>query len=226
MNEGNGLRDVHRRSLRTHAHELIALGYQELHAGDYTNSEEPEITGELVRAMREVQERESAPAWAVYYTIHDDPPLNVPDKRGRKRPRVDIEFERIARGSRLRFRCEAKRLRRNRDVRQYLGEDGLGCFTSVNYPLTHREAGMRGFVQSDGEIAWAARIETALRQAPDTYGIAGNDVWEKNQITLQLSYTYRSRHYCPEFPSPAQQTMMAKVQPIVTRCRGVSTSGV
>jgi hypothetical protein len=146
--------------------------------------------------MREVLERESAPAWAVYYTIHDDPPLNVPGKRGKQRPRVDVEFESIARGRRLRLRFEAKRLRRNRDVRQYLGEDGLGCFTSGKYPLTHPEAGMLGYVQSDGETAWATRIETVLRQAPDLYYIAGNNMWEKNQITPQLLYTYRSQHYC------------------------------
>ena len=172
------------------------MGYQELHTEKYTSSEEPEITGELVRAMRKVQEQESAPEWATHYTIHDDPPLNVPGKRGKKRPRVDIEFERVTRGSRPRLRFEAKRLRGNRDVRQYLGEDGLGCFTSGKYPLTHPEAGMLGYVQNDSETAWAARIETALRQAPDVYYIAGNNVWEKHQITPQLLYTYCSRHHC------------------------------
>lgn len=55
---------------------------------------------------------------------------------------------------------------------------------------------MLGYVQSDGETAWAARIETALRQAPDIYYIAGNNMWEKNQITPQLLYTYHSRHHC------------------------------
>jgi hypothetical protein len=184
------------RSLRTHAHELIALGYQELRAGDYTSSEEPEITGELVRAMREVQEQESAPAWAVYYTIHDDPPLTVPGKQGKKRPRVDIEFERVLRGRRPRLRFEAKRLRNNRDMGQYLGEDGLGCFTSGKYPLTHPEAGMLGYVQSDSETAWAVKIETALRQAPTTYCIAGEEGWEKQQITPRLPYTYHSKHHC------------------------------
>jgi hypothetical protein len=56
MKDGNGRRNTYLRSLRTHAHELIALGYQELHTENYTSSEEPEITGELVRAMRQVQE--------------------------------------------------------------------------------------------------------------------------------------------------------------------------
>jgi hypothetical protein len=46
------MRVTYRASLRRHAHELIALGYRELHAEDFERSEEPEITGELVRAMR------------------------------------------------------------------------------------------------------------------------------------------------------------------------------
>lgn len=196
MNDGGGLRDAYRRSLRTHAHELIAMGYREIRAEEFVNSQEPEITGELVRAMRELQERESAPPWVAYYTIHDDPPLNVPGMRGKKRPRVDIEFERVIPGMRPRLRFEAKRLRRNRDVGQYLGKDGLGCFTSGKYPLTHPEAGMLGYVQSDDETTWAAKIETTLRQAPDSYSIDGNELWKQCQIAPQLAYTYRSRHHC------------------------------
>jgi hypothetical protein len=196
MGEGKGLRDTYRRSLRTHAHTLIAMGYQELHAADFAISQEPEITGELVRAMREIQEQGSAPAWVAYYAIHDDPPLNVPGKQGKRRPRVDIEFERITRGMRPRLRFEAKRLRRNRDVEQYLGEDGLGCFTSGKYPLTHPEAGMLGYVQSDDETTWAAKIEMALTRTPDTYCIVDNALWDGYQITPQLVYTYRSRHHC------------------------------
>src|SRR5262245_62168224 len=169
MGEGRGLRDTYRRSLRTHAHTLIAMGYQELHAQDLVNSQEPEITGELVRAMREIQERAAAPPWVVYYTIHDDPPLNVPGKRGAKRPRVDIEFERVTRGTRPRLRFEAKRLGRNHGIGQYLGEDGLGCFISGRYPLTHPEAGMLGYVQSNDETTWAAKIAMALTRAPDAY---------------------------------------------------------
>jgi hypothetical protein len=34
MDNGKTRRDVYRRSLRTHAHQLISMGYQELNAGD------------------------------------------------------------------------------------------------------------------------------------------------------------------------------------------------
>ena len=198
MGDARRLPNVYQRSLRTHAHELIAMGYQELQATHFASSQEPEITGELVRAMREILERMSAPDWTVYYTIHDDPPLNVPGQRGKKRPRVDIEFERVIRGLRPCLRFEAKRLGKNHGTRRYLGEDGLGCFTSGKYPLTHPEAGMLGYVQSQNEAAWAAKIEATLRQAPDAYRIADNELWEQHHITPHLVYTYRSKHHGPD----------------------------
>jgi hypothetical protein len=58
------------------------MGYQALCAADFENSQEPEITGELVRAMRESLERDTAPPWAEYYAIHDDPALNVQEDEG------------------------------------------------------------------------------------------------------------------------------------------------
>ncbi len=204
MSDGSELRDTYLRSLRKHAHELIAMGYHELSAEDYANSEEPTITGEMVRVMREILERESSPPWVEHYAIHDDPPLNVPDKQGKRRPRVDIEFERVNRGLRPRLRFEAKRLGKNHRVGLYLGDDGLGCFTSGRYPLTHPEAGMLGYVQSDDEASWAAKIEAALRRTPARYSTTGDNVWDQNQITPQLVYTYRSRHHCQAWEEELQ----------------------
>jgi hypothetical protein len=196
MDDQGRMRVAYWASLRKHAHELIAMGYQELHAADFENSQEPDITGELVRAMREILERETAPDWAEYYAIPEDPPLNVPSKQGTSRPRVDIEFERVKRGKRPRLRFEAKRLGRRHGVTTYLGVDGLGCFTSGKYPLTHPEAGMLGYVQSHGEVTWAARIEAALKQAPDTYAVVGDERGTLHPITPHLSHTYRSKHHC------------------------------
>jgi hypothetical protein len=197
MDDENWLRNVYQSSLMTHSHELIVMGYQELHAEDFAHFQEPEITGELVRAMRGALERASAPDWVVYYTILDDPPLNVPGKKGKRRPRVDIEFERVTRGVRPRLRFEAKRLGRNHGVKPYLGKDGLGCFTSGKYPLTHPEAGMLGYIQSGDEAAWAAKIEAALRKDPAAYCVANGVLWEHHHIASRLAYTYRSKHHCP-----------------------------
>jgi len=187
---------TYRAMLRRHAHELIAMGYQALCAEDFTCSQEPEITGELVRAMRQALEKDTAPPWATYYAIHDDPPLSVPGRRGKARPRVDIEFERITHGIRPRLRFEAKRLGRNHGVRKYLGREGLGCFTSGQYPLTHPEAGMLGYVQNRNEMLWASKIAVELRQKPEAYGVVGDVLWEQHYITTQLTHIYHSKHSC------------------------------
>jgi hypothetical protein len=138
------------------------------------------------------------------YSIHDDPPLNVSDRQGTRRPRVDIEFERVNRGPRPRLRFEAKRLGIRHPTGPYLGNDGLGCFTSGKYPLTHPEAGMLGYVQSGGETSWAANLESALRQTPARYSTTEEKAWEPFPITSALLHTYRSRHHC--------QTMAEELQ--------------
>jgi hypothetical protein len=87
-------------------------------------------------------------------------------------------------------------LGRNHGVKKYLGAEGLGCFTSGKYPLTHPEAGMLGYVQSRNEAVWASKIAAALNQKPDTYYAIGDILWAQHRITPQLTYTYHSKHYC------------------------------
>jgi hypothetical protein len=88
---------------------------------------------------------------------------------------------------RPRLRFEAKRLRRNRDVVQYLGEDGLGCFTSGKYPLTLPEAGMLGYVQNSNETTWAAKIAMALTRTPDAYHISAPRPWPLALLSVSPS---------------------------------------
>ncbi len=188
--------NVYRRSLRKHSHDLIALGYQELRTEDFMSSEEPDITRRLVRVMREITERDSSPSWVALYSIQPESTLDVPGKPAKELPRVDIEVECHVRGVRPRFCFEAKRLGKNHTVGLYLGEDGLGCFTSGKYPLTHPEAGMLGYVQSQDEAAWAEKMRKALKRYPTRYSVANNGQWEQSSITSQLEYTYCSKHSC------------------------------
>jgi hypothetical protein len=146
--------------------------------------------------MRAALEKDTAPPWAEHYAIHDDPALNVPGRRGKARPRVDIEFERITHGIRPRLRFEAKRLGKNYGVTKYLGAEGLGCFTSGKYPLTHPEAGMLGYVQNRDEAVWAAKIEAVLSQKPETYCAVGGIRWGYHSITPRLAHTYHCKHHC------------------------------
>ena len=55
---------------------LIIAGHKRLteKAADYSNEEEPNITGELVHYTREYIEAPDACEWAYRYAVHDDPP--------------------------------------------------------------------------------------------------------------------------------------------------------
>jgi len=189
------IRSAYVMALRVHAHELIALGYKQMDSPRYARWEEPAITGELIRIMKELIESDDAPDWAVYYAIADDPPLNVNGKLGKSRPRVDIEFEKTGvRGARPRLRFEAKRLGTTpgHTVAAYLGVDGMGCFISGKYPLTHDEAGMLGYVQSGAGNEWSDQIKKALVKKGDKYGTAAPPY--RRQKVCKLKHTYVSHH--------------------------------
>lgn len=196
MADTTDIRAAYAAALRFHAHELIALGYERMDNPSYVKWEEPAITGELIRVMRELLESDEVPDWAVYYSIADDPPLNVAGKLGKSRPRVDIEFERSGvRGLRPRLRFEAKRLGKTsgHTVSAYLGADGMGCFISGKYPLTHDEAGMLGYLQSGSEKDWSDQIEGALSENADKYCVAPEPYHQQKICTLE--HTYVSHHY-------------------------------
>jgi len=196
MTNSPDLRASYVTALRFHAHELIAMGYKQMHGPDYIKWEEPAITGELIRFMREILESYDAPAWAGLYSIPEDTSLNVPGKYGKHRSRVDIEFERTGvRGPRPRLRFEAKRLCTNpkHTVGTYLGVDGMGCFISGKYPIAFGEAGMLGYVQSGNEKDWSNKIEKALANKGKEYSIAPPPFHQ--QRICSLDHTYVSRHY-------------------------------
>jgi hypothetical protein len=191
-------------ALREHAHWLIAEGYERMDKAAFAQAQEPAITGELVREMRSFLESGSgAPTWVSFFSIHDDPPLNVGGRLGRSRPRVDIEFERIAAGKRPRLRFEAKRLRSatRHTVARYLGEEGLGCFLTGKYPATHGEAGMLGYAQSDDEVTWAERIASRLSRDEAKYGTVPPP-FAPQVVHAALRHTYVSHHLLAEGAVP------------------------
>jgi hypothetical protein len=192
---GPDLFRTYARQLRAHAHRLIAEGYARMNKAAFAREQEPVITGELVREMKVFQQLNEAPTWAVYYDIADDPPLNVANRLGKARPRVDIQFEPVVRGRRPSLRFEAKRLSSasGHTVTGYLGEEGLGSFLSGHYPTTHGEAGMLGYVQSEDEETWAGRIAAAWRRNDPQYGVA-DPPFAAQRVCTALTHTFISHH--------------------------------
>ena len=181
-----------RTSLRRHAHQLVAAGYALLTPSAYATWKEPDITGELCRAIAEYMASDAAPRWITQYALRDDPKLNVAGKLGESRPRIDIELERVQRGQRPLFRFEAKRMGPNHPVSKYLGSEGLGAFLSNYYPLTHPEAGMLAYIQEKDLRHWTSSLKVAMSSNPElrlkTPGMV-------KEILAQGLNTWRTEHH-------------------------------
>jgi len=137
---------------------LLLRGYAKLKPSDLQAAEEPHITGEIVRCVRESLEAHDAELWMQDFEILDDPPQNTGGKFGKNRPRIDIEFVRAVRGPRPRFHIEAKCLYRSGSVNDYFGATGLSMFIVGTYADKEAYAGMLGYVQTEDSQAWLNRL--------------------------------------------------------------------
>src|SRR5215510_571611 len=134
-----------------------------------------------------------------FFSVYDDPPVNesitASRRRGKRRRRVDIKFDSSEFSPRTHFCFEAKRLGKGNPVSRYLGTDGLGCFLSGSYAGTERRGGMLGYVQSDHEQIWAAKIDKAFTSSPESFGLqTKRNHFRLCQISAQLHHTYVSEH--------------------------------
>jgi hypothetical protein len=176
-------------------HRLLELGYCRLDRKALICADEPSITGELVRAMKEAQEIEDAPAFTRFLFVADDPPQNSFGKLGKRRRRVDIEFEFAPRkGKRPRFHFEAKRLYKSASISDYLGPEGLGCFLAGHYAKDQDAGGMLGYVQTESINIWSKKLETAIIIGRNELGVLEpSDSWGIIELAPML-HSRRSRH--------------------------------
>ncbi len=186
------MHEVYILELREHALVLIWLGYKRMHETDFWAAEEDDITGELTRHMDEITQAEDAPLWAEHYTVSEQIRSHTPDKLGKRRPIVDVEFVRHKRGSRPRLRFEAKRLGRGAGASGYLGSEGLGAFLDCYYSRTHDEVGMLGYIQSGTEHEWADKL--AMKLNSSQYRVIEGGVWQALGVTEGPPHVYRTMH--------------------------------
>lgn len=163
---------------RQHVHTLLAWGYADSRHRVKAEHQEPAITGFIVEAIQSRLDDPDSPDWCDTIDIHDDPPIPGGGRTGRDRWRPDLIFKSTAGRRRPRplYHFEAKRLRIQGSVNEYLGVDGLGCFLSGKYASESDEAGMLGYVQCDDVGIWAARLQSAIDQ----------DFQNKNELLLLL----------------------------------------
>ncbi len=189
-----------------HVHVLIQMGHQRLNLAKYRSSEEPDITGELVKEINEAKREKCAPRWAQYYSVHDNMPLNTPGRLGKRRRVVDIGMASETRGRAWEFQFEAKRLRDTRSVSNYLGNEGLGCFFAGRnaYAREQESAGMLGYVQTNDEATWANKIGSRLGRHPGKYHVKSDGKWSRIGVSGGPKYIYRTRHNRTNPPRPIE----------------------
>lgn len=176
-------------------HILLLRGYEVIKGEDLSREEETSITGELVRGVREVLESEEAEGWMQLFDLYDDPPQNVSGRLGRSRPRVDIEFVRLSgRGRRPRFHIEAKRLYRSDSVKEYFGDDGLGCFIVGRYAAHEAAGGMLGYVQTDTALKWSDRMRTGFAERAEALRVVSGTTLAAANGLQDLGPIQVSRH--------------------------------
>ena len=185
----------YRSAFRKRVFTLLKWGYERLDAAVYKSSEEEDITGDLVKEIKEVLQDRNYPRWVGKYTVHEEPRVNSPIRKGKHRKRLDIEFERVCHGSRPCYPFEAKRLcAKTHTISKYSGSSGMGEFLAGNYAADKNEAGMLGYVQSDTPEIWAEKAENKFRTDAAKIQMRRGGDWIRVNIINKLDCTYRSAH--------------------------------
>lgn len=190
----SGNTDELRRVFIRRVHQLLKLGYDRMNAAQFRAAEEPDISGELVRAMEQVHDDPKSEAWVSRFSIHDDSPVHDPVRKGTRRHRVDIRLDSLEQRPRQRFFFEAKRLDDKHPVGVYLGRTGLGCFLQGDYARDEEAAGMLGYVQSKTLSYWAEKIAAAIAKRPSSFKVVKQNPWRRHKMAACPNHTYRSRH--------------------------------
>jgi hypothetical protein len=178
---------------------LIIAGYKKLKGEniDYSNEEEPNITGELVRCSNEYIDSATSPGWTRFYDIRDESPENTQGRLGKYRKTVDIVCTLTGLKPRSRLKLEAKRLKNpSFPIREYIGETGLGEFISGNYAPESDTAGMLGYIQSNDCDYWAKQIPDALNEKKKEVYLAKNGKWQKANLE-NVNDCYTTLHNRP-----------------------------
>jgi len=185
-------------------HELVWHGYAKLEARKLRNSQEEDITGELVRAIERFLDDTTAPHWTRLFSVHEEPRIHDPKRKGKRRLRLDIRIDSAQELPRSRMRFEAKRLGPRHGVSVYLGPDGIHCFLDGRYAREDWCGGMLGYVQEGKTDEWASAIERAMQADSAKLRIRRSGGWRSVRVAAELRSTYLSAHDRPSVGHPIE----------------------
>jgi hypothetical protein len=180
------------------------MGYATMPSQDFSDAQEEDITGELVRAIDSVIDNANAPPWTDSFSIHEEPRIHAPKRKGKRRRRLDIRIDSSEIRPRSRLCFEAKRLGPNHGVSQYFGTDGLQCFLNGRYARDEHAAGMLGYVQEGTCKEWAQKIDASMTKERKKLYVTTTGSWRSVRMTEKVPFTYRSDHNRPKVGKPIE----------------------
>lgn len=183
-------------SFTRRAHQILKMGYDRLDCSSFRDSEEEDITGELVKTMRLAIEDRAAPRWTHAFWISEEVPIDMGERKGKRRRRIDIEIVANRPGVRPKFQFEAKRLADSTSRSKYLGQEGLGRFLAGLYAPESEVVGMLGYVQDGTTAVHSEMLGAALNDNPQLYGLSAGGEWVQESIIPDLK-TFRTCHDRP-----------------------------
>ena len=200
----NDDRDEYRSVFRRQIFALLRRGYKQLDSSRYKHADEEYITGELGIRIQNIIEDRSSPSWAWHFTVHIESPINSPEREGKNRLRLDIEFERTGRGKHPRYPFEAKRLSSgtHATIGEYIGAGGLGQFLSGNYAKDKIEAGMLAYVQTETPLHWALKADKRFKKDANLLKLHADDGGIHFNILPNFDHCYSSKHDRPLVGKP------------------------
>jgi len=179
---------------RRDAHQLLAWGYQDALAELHCNLQEEEITGLIVEAIEKRLDNPSTPEKFDRYSIDEEKPIAVEDRKGKKRRRLDLVVVSAHTRPRPKYIFEAKRLRKNSyPIGKYVGEDGLQCFVKGVYASQYPEAAMVGYVQSDTASYWESELKRSFDGDPNN-DLRIIQLLQKVQVLSSMLNVWVSEH--------------------------------
>jgi hypothetical protein len=173
--------------------KLLTAGYNILLKSESNYAEdEEEITGELVKCIKEFIDCSSSPEWVIPYSVYEEARENTEGRKGKKRKRVDIVCELTQKRPHQHIKFEAKRLKvGSHPENLYIGSEGLGEFISGAYAPESLVGGMLGYVQSNSCNFWANKIAAKLNI--EKLSTILKDIWRKSDF-INIEHCYKTKH--------------------------------
>jgi len=185
-------------SFREHVHKLVHWGYEDAldkiqHPKNNQDKEETSITGFLAEAIEDQLDAFNPDDWCKCYSVYDDRAVNTDGRSGKYRSRADLVIKSNSEGG-PQYVFEAKRLKKHKHTESdYTGSNGMGRFISGKYAIRYNEAGMLGYVQSNGLAEWKDRVIRRIDQDAEELNLINGSQRDK-QVINAFPIEWMSKH--------------------------------